>query len=404
MSTFNISNNTSNIDFSLFHINVKQLDLPDKPKKEFGYNDLLNHYRNIIDKIDPDIWKNSRWIINKFDFTVKGNVINRAFYKYWEIIHQFHIFLHFNFNDLVLHGAEAPGGFIQGSHLLLQQQISKQFPVNIPCIDDEGFTTISHKKNKRHKFNIFSISLNNQHHFYKSLDLPSYHKHILTNNVCITYGIDNTGNINNWENIQYILKLTKNKCFYLITADGGFDEGKDFNNKEQLHYSLILSEIFLAIQLQQHSGHFILKMFDIFTDTSIHFLYFLTFCYDQVYIYKPQTSRPTNSEKYIICKGFKLDSTQKTHCLNILKSCKKSADLINSKYISISLFKSIPKYFTQLIYDTNTTLLNTQCNYLQQAILLSSNKDLLDKTLNHSIQERQKTFQHWSKQFLFTKF
>lgn len=410
MSTFNISGNPCHINYDLIEINIQKLDSPEKPKVIFGYNDSLNNYRNIIDKIQPDIWKNARWIINNHDFTVKGNVINRAFYKYWEIIQQFDIFSSFHYeNDVILHGAEAPGGFIQGSNIFLQKYHYSNHQNNLakePDEDEDGFKLISHKKKKsnKHKYNIYSISLNNKHNLYKSIDLPSYNKCVLKQNVCITYGIDNTGNINNWENIKYISKLTKNKQFYLITADGGFDEGKDFNNKEQLHYSLILSELFLAIQLQKQSGIFILKMFDIFTETSIQLLYFLTFCYDEVYIYKPHTSRPTNSEKYIICKGFKLNSTERIMVQETLNHCKELIDSINAKYISISLFKTIPDYFTQLIYDTNTNLVNKQCNYLQQAISLSTNKDFcknISKNTEISLQTRKKIFEQWSTQFDF---
>lgn len=410
MATFNISGHPSNFCYDLLEINVESLDSPEKPKSIFGYNESLNNYRNTIDKIQPDIWKNARWIINNHDFTVKGNIINRAFYKYWEIIQQFNIFSSFSPHDLILHGAEAPGGFIQGSSIFLKKyfkdlaDLKEQDIFNSNDQDDNGFTIITNKKKKSNKYKIFSISLNNKHNLYKSIDLPSYNKSILQKHVFITYGVDNTGDINKWENIMYISKLTKNKPFYLITADGGFDEGKDFNNKEQLHYSLILSELFLAIQLQKDCGHFVLKMFDIFTETSIHFLYFLTFCYDEVYIYKPHTSRPTNSEKYIICKGFKLNSTERTNMLKILNHCKHLVDSINKKFISISLFKSIPEYFTQLIYDTNSSLLNTQCDYLQQAISLSSNTNFcknISKDTANSLQARQSVFERWSSKFNF---
>ena len=45
-------------------------------------------------------------------------------------------------------------------------------------------------------------------------------------------------------------------------------------------------------------------MFDTFTHASIDILYILSSLYEKVYFYKPQTSRPGNSEKYIICKKF----------------------------------------------------------------------------------------------------
>ena len=46
-------------------------------------------------------------------------------------------------------------------------------------------------------------------------------------------------------------------------------------------------------------------MFDIFTYFSIQLIYLLTIFYEKINIIKPVTSRPANSEKYIISCGFK---------------------------------------------------------------------------------------------------
>ena len=57
--------------------------------------------------------------------------------------------------------------------------------------------------------------------------------------------------------------------------------------------------------MQKKEGHFILKIFDIFSKTTLDILYLLSSVYKQVYIVKPNTSRLANSEKYIVCKNFK---------------------------------------------------------------------------------------------------
>ena len=45
-------------------------------------------------------------------------------------------------------------------------------------------------------------------------------------------------------------------------------------------------------------------MFDIFNIKTIQLLYILRLHYKEMYFYKPDTSRLSNSEKYIVCKGF----------------------------------------------------------------------------------------------------
>ena len=136
---------------------------------------------------------------------------------------------------------------------------------NKPEVTNDGFTVVKRRyKSKRFdNYRIYTISLNKDLPQYKNYNLPSYNKNILNKHLCITYGKDNTGDINNFENIEYIKNISK-KPFYLVTADGGFDEGTDFNHKEQLHYQLILNEILAALTMQKTRGHFILKMFDIF--------------------------------------------------------------------------------------------------------------------------------------------
>ena len=57
--------------------------------------------------------------------------------------------------------------------------------------------------------------------------------------------------------------------------------------------------------MQKVGGDFIVKIFDIFTKSTCDILYILSSLYKQVYITKPYTSRLANSEKYIVCRGFK---------------------------------------------------------------------------------------------------
>jgi hypothetical protein len=400
MTMFAIHNeNNEQINNFDMCINIQSNDEPELPLEKYGYDSKLNIYRNNIDNIKNDNWKKVRWYINEYDFLVKDPIINRAFYKYWEIINEFEIFDNYVETDLILHCAEAPGGFIQGTNIYLQiDRIPEVKPdKNNQIVDEDGWITPIKKRKNKTNFKIYTISLNKDLPQYKSYNLPSYNKHILNKYICITYGKDNTGDINNWENIQYIGGLSK-KPFYLITADGGFDEGTDFNNKEQLHYGLILSEIYSAIYLQQQNGHFILKVFDIFTETSINLLYLLTICYKQVYIYKPKTSRPTNSEKYIICKNFRLNDIQKNHIISSLDNCYHKIKKSNKKYISLSLFKSIPQFFVDKIYNINKILLDIQCDFLKRAIILCDDDNFIttyDEQLDNCIEKRRSTFQEW---------
>ena len=401
---FNIKIESENeLDHDILNVlnyNIFKSDVPEVPKEEYGFHDILNEHRNKIDKINTDVWKKVRWYINDYDFLVKDPVINRAFYKYWEIVNVFNIFDIYKENDVIFHCAEAPGGFIQGSNIFLQLENNIKPDIKVTEIDEDGFQVVSKRKKKVEKsYKIYTISLNKDLPQYKTYNLPSYNKRVINKNVCVTFGKDNTGDINNLENIHYIKNNIKGDGCYLVTADGGFDEGTEFNNKEQLHYLLILNEIYSALCLQRQGGFFILKVFDIFTTTSVHLLYLLNLVYSEVYIYKPKTSRPTNSEKYIVCKNFKLQD--RTSFLIKLRQLSEelTKQPTKNKYASFTLFDTIPETFIENIKYMNTHLLNKQSIYLEKAIELCDNKDFIknyELELENSLDKRRRVFKEWS--------
>lgn len=400
---------------SIFY-KIKESIVPEEPREQYGFNVLLNTYRNRIDKINPETWKKIRWYINYYDFLVKEPIINRAFYKYWEIINTFDIFKNYNYDtedDIVFHCAEAPGGFIQGTNIFLQ--LDSQIPKIIvhdqkdDKPDEDGFIHVKTKRKpkEKKKYKIYTISLNKDLPQYSNYNLPSYNKRVINRNICISYGKDNTGDINNLENINYIKDSMHDKA-YLITADGGFDEGNDFNNKEQLHYYLILNEIYSAIAVQKKNGHFILKVFDIFTNTSMHLLYLLSLLYEDVFIYKPKTSRPTNSEKYVICKYFKCEETTLDKVTTVIFQLSKTLKLMKkNKYNCFELFAEIPLEFINKIKQMNDHYVDKQCKFLEKAIKLCDDATFIqdyESQLNDSSEKRKNIFKQWGSKYNLNNF
>jgi 23S rRNA U2552 (ribose-2'-O)-methylase RlmE/FtsJ len=127
--------------------------------------------------------------------------------------------------------------------------------------------------------------------------------------VIIENGSDKTGNLISLENFLYCAEKYKNNMD-IVTADGGFDFSVDFNRQERMATQLILCEVFYALAIQKPGGSFILKIFDVFHKTTVDILYILSYYYNNVSIMKPYTSRVANSEKYVICQGFKLTDSR----------------------------------------------------------------------------------------------
>ena len=103
--------------------------------------------------------------------------------------------------------------------------------------------------------------------------------------------------------LDFIQLCGKSSCS-IVTADGGFDYTTDFE-QELSSYKLFYSEIMITLNIQKDGGTFICKLFDLFYYSSLQLIYVLYLSYDKVSFIKPSTSRQSNSEKYIICQGFK---------------------------------------------------------------------------------------------------
>jgi hypothetical protein len=123
--------------------------------------------------------------------------------------------------------------------------------------------------------------------------------------VRIEFGADGTGNLLSLANYDACCEKYQHSIDF-ITADGGFDFSSDFNNQEILAMNLIAAEVFYAISMQKAGGTFVLKIFDMFTRVTIDLLHLLCMSYDDVIIFKPNTSRIANSEKYVVCKRFNI--------------------------------------------------------------------------------------------------
>jgi 23S rRNA U2552 (ribose-2'-O)-methylase RlmE/FtsJ len=267
-----------------------------------------------------------------------------------------------------LHLAEGPGGFIEGLIYLRK----KHCP---PCIQKRDLY-----------YGITLIDNTN------TTEIPSWKKSSVfirdNPNVIITSGADNTGNLYNIENIRYLQHRFGN-TMDVVTADGGFDFSVDYNSQEYLASRLIYCEILSAIVTLKPGGTFICKVFDLLNKLSIDFLYLLQCKFEYMFIFKPKTSRLANSEKYIVCKGFRginntseLDELFKVVTMfKIVDSQNNTQDNILSQtgigithggtYTIInSLFGSIPEPFVKFINGITHTIITNQISNINYTIKL----------------------------------
>ena len=281
--------------------------------------------------------------------------ISRSYFKMWEIFYNFDLFKNFNMHTehTFAHLAEGPGGFMEATYNF-KSKITKKKSIN------DTFYGITLKPTNEY--------------------IPDFNKikkiFNANNNIKIEYG-----NLYIYDDVKnYISKFSNQKAI-LVTADGGFDYSSNFNGQEINSCQIIYSECITALNILKKGGSFVCKVFDLFSYTMIQILYIVSSCFEEVYIYKPETSRPANSEKYLVCMYYKdnLSSESKSNLLKII-------ELWNDKTLELTeddsiIFKDIKisNSFIQNLNNYNEKYMETQIYYLNSTIKLAEHKIEKDK-------------------------
>jgi 23S rRNA U2552 (ribose-2'-O)-methylase RlmE/FtsJ len=356
--------NNDNIELKYNNDNISYISLTlnnylNNIKLEINNNyetwDFVKKYTNPYEFIHTNV-PNSKCSISKY------NPLSRSFYKMIELSNMLNIFDDFkDININTFHLAEGPGGFIEATNYLRKNKSDKYY----------GMTLIEPTNNNVPGWNKSSSYLE------------------ANSNIIIEKGISGTGDLLLVDNLKHCNSLYANSM-NIITADGGFDFSIDFNKQELLATNLLFAQVSFAISMQKINGHFILKIFDIFTKTTIDIIYLLSSLYKEVYIVKPNTSRMANSEKYVVCKYFKKSQPEL-----INKIISEYHNLQDNPYISSIFNFNIDYYYINKLEEINAIFGQQQIENILLTINLinSKNKHKNDKNDKFKIHNVQKCIQ-----------
>ena len=76
------------------------------------------------------------------------------------------------------------------------------------------------------------------------------------------------------------------------------------------------------LRVLKKGGKFVLKIFDLFTDFSVDLVHLLYLHFEKISICKPYSSRPANSERYIVCLN--LHESQPKELIDFLEIVQKT--------------------------------------------------------------------------------
>lgn len=124
------------------------------------------------------------------------------------------------------------------------------------------------------------------------------------------------------------------------------------------------------------------KLFDLFTSFSVGLVYLMRMIFKQVSIIKPVTSRPANSERYIVCKWMLPNAEPVIHYMDLINRdlCKYSSAVSQNDVNHIVPLQTLldDSAFFACIYNSNVKLGKIQIINLRKIQAFAKNIDLYE--------------------------
>jgi len=90
----------------------------------------------------------------------------------------------------------------------------------------------------------------------------------------------------------------------LYTSDAGIDVSSNYNDQERMEAIIHFGQTVAGLATLAPRGNMVLKTFTYFASFSLSLIYLLTTVFKRVLIVKPISSRPSNSEVYLVCQEY----------------------------------------------------------------------------------------------------
>lgn len=207
----------------------------------------------------------------------------------------------------------------------------------------------------------------------------NYHSKINESNIKYKINIINITNNDNVEICTDNLEIPKKSINIINSTNKKFYKSKlnknnliilDINIKmdeyilvdqEPKFYEIFINTIYVIFNNLEKDGTAIIKIYDTFTLPTIKLIYLLISMFDETYIYKPFLSRPTDSDKYLILKKFKID--------NDLEKKIKIFENIQKEINNNNIFDIFPKLILPENFINNFKFINIKLVNSQQIIM-----------------------------------
>ena len=293
---------------------VSQLDginnVPDKEAEKpwIEMTDRLNSAKNQLNNIPKDIYttinqtldlyRNLRNIMSRkysmFDAT-------NASLKMYEMLMRMNLVNCSNLTDNTLNSfsnAELPGAFIIAINYYLKSKCrDKRFNWLASSYLPEAAASVGDVTILEDKFKLYAMNRDRWLMGPRPNALPK--------------GIDDiTGDVTDPDTVISLgigvkQRFENTSGAILYTSDAGIDVTGDYAGQEENTSAINYGQIISGLLSLAPGGNFVTKQYTFFTPFSRSLIAIVAAFFDETYIAKPSTSRPGNSEIYLVGKGFK---------------------------------------------------------------------------------------------------
>jgi 23S rRNA U2552 (ribose-2'-O)-methylase RlmE/FtsJ len=336
---------TEEIELNKLREQIRLHEMCDTGQWEY-YKKIINPYELIFTQKKYDNFPESVCILHP---------LSRSYFKMIEILHISDFFKTFEREPRLrtAHVCEGPGGFIEAileestkRNKQILQMTAMTLRPNQPNVPGWKRATTFLRKSKQ---------------------------------VCVTYGVDNTGDITKIANQDEYIRTVGSQKVNIFTSDGGFDFSMDYMAQERFVFPLLLSSTRIGFETLADGGYFVMKFFDCYYKPTRDLVYFLSCFFRSWTLYKPATSRPCNPEQYFIGRGFIGASDE-------VKAQLKNWCIHNTLgFVQSGLCDRYSPEFIEQIEMSQSTLITNQTGYLQKVFdcIEHNTEEAIQRILHH---------------------
>ena len=191
----------------------------------------------------------------------------------------------------------------------------------------------------------------------------------------------NDGDMTSLSNVRDIAKRIRDEFGEVdfVSHDAGINASENYNEQEAMNAQLDLGCMLADLAVLRTGGNMIAKQYTFFETFTWNMILIWADLFDEFYISKPLTSRPSNSEIYLVGKGYRGMSDKLRHALE-----ERMENFDMKPILSEDACKAHPAAIAEL-YAASEAIFGQQARFIENNVVLYNKYHSALDTLNKMV-------------------